>query len=179
VYERRQRSWLGGLAALGVLAGAACTPVSPTAQPGANPTPTAAPDLVSGARNAVSSAQTVVPAAQGTLQAAATAVSPQIQYVVGIMSTILGGGVQVQMEQEPPDATNNAQVRSVHLHAVDATGTYAKLDKNGREKTAEAVLLGTSQFYPQATVDLLIVDANNRTLMTASRAPGEEPKLDD
>jgi hypothetical protein len=164
---------------LASLVACACTPVSPTAPSGASPTPTAAPDLVSGARSAVSGAQTVLPAAQGTLQAAATAVSPQIQYVVGIMSSILGGGVQVQVEQEPPDAANNTQVTSVHVRATDASGTYANLDKDGREKTAEAVLLATSQFYPQATVDLLIVDGANRTLMTASRAPGEPPKLDD
>jgi hypothetical protein len=134
---------------------------------------------LSGARTAVSGAQTALPIAPGTLQAAATAVSPQAQYVVQILASILGGGVQVQLEQQPPDAATASQVTNVHLRATDATGVFASLDRDGRDKTAQAVLLATSQFYPQATVDLLIVDGANRTLMTASRAPGQPPQLDD
>ena len=112
------------------------------------------------------------------MKMAATAVSPQVQYVVGILTSILGGGVQLQVEQQPPDVANT-QVTIVHLRATDATGTFAGLDRDGQEKTAQAVLLATSQFYPQATVDLLIVDGANHTLMTGSRAPGEPAKLDD
>ena len=168
------------MVALGILAAGACTPVAPTSA-GSGPTPTPLPPAqgaLSGARTAVSGAQTVWPAGQGALQAAATAVSPQVQYVVQILSTILGGGVQLQLEQEPPNAAN-AQVTSVRLRATDATGTFANLDRDGREKTAQAVLLATSQFYPQATVDLLVVDGANRTLITGTRAPGQPPKLDD
>ena len=168
------------MVAFGILAAAACTPVAPTSS-GSGPTPTPQPpaqSALSGARTAVSGAQTVVPAAQSTLQAAATAVSPQVQYITGILTTILGGGVQLQLEQQPPEVANT-QVTNVHLRATDASGTFAKLDRDGREKTAEAVLFATSQFYPQATVDLLIVDGANRTLMTGSRAPGEAAKLDE
>jgi hypothetical protein len=133
---------------------------------------------LSGARTAVTGAQTVLPAAQGTLQAAATAVSPQVQYVTGILSSILGGGVQLELEQQPPDVANT-QVTNVHLRATDARGAFASLDRDGREKTAEAVLFATSQFYPQATVDLLVVDGSNRTLITGSRAPGQPAKIDE
>ena len=169
-----------GVVAFGILATGACTPVSPTSSgPGSTPTPQPPIEgALSGARTAVTGAQTVLPAAQGTVQAAATAVSPQVQYVLGILTSILGGGVQVQMEQQPPDAPNT-QVKTVRLRATDARGAYASLDRNGREKTAEAVLLATSQFYPQATIDLLIVDGADRTLMTGSRAPGQAPKLED
>jgi hypothetical protein len=192
VYERRQRSCLAGagpalgaaVLAFGILAAGACTPVSPTASR-ATPTPTAVPpgqDAVSGAQTAVSGAQTALPAAQSTLQAAATAAanvaaSPQFQYVVQVLTSILGGGVRLQIEQEPMDVPNT-QVTSVRLRATDASGAFSALDRDGREKTAAAVLLATSQFYPQATVDLLIVDGSNRTLMTGSRSPGEPPKLD-
>lgn len=166
--------------AFGILAAGACTPVAPTSS-GAGPTPTPQPtvtDALSGARTAVSGAQTVLPAAQGTLQAAATAVSPQVQYVTQILSSILGGGVQLDLEQQPPDVANT-QVTNVHLRAIDASGAFASLDRDGREKTAEAVLFATSQFYPQATVDLLVVDGSNRTLITGSRAPGQPAKLDE
>ena len=188
MYERRQRSCLadaGGalgrsLVAFGILAAGACTPVAPTSS-GSGPPPTPAPpaqDAVSGARTAVSGAQTVLPAAQGTLQAAATAVSPQVQYVTQILSSILGGGVQLELEQQPPNVPNT-QVTNVHLRATDGSGAFANLDRDGRDKTAEAVLFATSQFYPQATVDLLVVDRSNRTLMTGSRSPGQQAKLDD
>jgi hypothetical protein len=191
VYERRQRSCLGdagaalgaGAIAFGLLAAGACTPVSPTAS--ATPAPTAAAPAqgaLSGAQTAVSGAQTAVPAAQGTIQAAATAAanvaaSPEFQYVTQVLMSILGGGVQVQMEQEPPNVPNT-QVTNVRLRATDGSGAFAGLTSEGREKTAQAVLLAASQFYPRATVDLLIVDGSNRTLMTGSRAPGEPPKLD-
>jgi hypothetical protein len=188
VYERRQRTCLRdagaalatAVVAFGILTGGACTPVSPTASP-ASPTATPPPpasNALGGAQTSVSGAQTVVPAAQGTLQAAATVVSPQVQYVTQILSSILGGGVQLQIEQEPPDAAN-AQVSHLRLRATDATGAFANLDRDGREKTAQAVVLAASQFYPRATVDLLVVDGANRPLLTASRAPGEPPKVDD
>ena len=188
MYERRQRRCLAdagaalgtGVVAFSILAVGACTPVAPTSA-GSGPTPTPLPPAqgaLSGARTAVRGAQTVLPAAQGTLQAAATAVSPQVQYVTQILSSILGGGVQLDLEQQPPDAANT-QVTNVHLRAIDASGAFAGLDRDGREKTAEAVLFATSQFYPQATVDLLVVDGSNRTLMTGSRAPGQQAKLDE
>jgi hypothetical protein len=166
--------------AFGILAAVACTPVAPTSNgPGPTPTPqTPAQGALSGARTAVSGAQTVVPAAQGTIEAAATAVSPQVQYVTQVLTSILGGGVQLDFEQQPPNVANT-QVTNVHLRATDASGAFAGLDRDGREKTAEAVLFATSQFYPQATVDLLVVDGSNRTLMTGSRAPGQPAKLDD
>jgi hypothetical protein len=188
VYERRQRSWLAdagaavstGVVAFGILAAGACTPVSPTASssgPTATPLP-AVQNPLSGAAAAVSGAQTVLPAAQGTLQAAATAVSPQVQYVTQVLSSILGGGVQLQIEQEPPEAAN-AQVTHLRLRATDASGAFAKLDRDGRDKTAQAVVLTASQFYPQATVDLLVVDGANKPVLTASRNPGEPPQVDD
>jgi hypothetical protein len=168
VYERRQRSCLAdagaalgaGVVAFGILAAGACTPVAPTAT-GSGPTSTPEPA-----------------AAQGPIQAAATAVSPQVQYITQVLTSILGGGVQLELEQQPPDVANT-QVTNVRLRATDASGAFAGLDRDGREKTAEAVLFATSQFYPQATVDLLVVDGSNRTLMTGSRAPGQPAKLDD
>ena len=183
MYERRQRSCLAdagaavstGVVAFGILAAGACTPVSPTASGGsAAPTTTSLPP----AQQVVSGAQTAVSGAATALPAAATAVSPQVQYVTQILSAILGGGVQLQIEQEPPDAAN-AQVTHLTLRATDATGALARLDRDGRDKTAQAVLLAASQFYPQATVDLLVVDGSNHPVLTASRNPGEPPNVDD
>ena len=168
-----------------ILAAGACTPVSPTAG-GPTPSPTPGPSgqaVASDAQTTISGAQTALPAAQATIQAAATAVAtlianPQFQYITQVLSSILGGGVQLEVQQEPLNVPNS-QVTNVRLRAIDGSGAYSGLDRDGREKTAEAVLIATSQFYPQATVDLLIVDGANRTLMTGSRAPGEPPKLDD
>jgi hypothetical protein len=153
-----------GLVAFGILAAGACTPVSPT--PGtASPTSTPLPPApLAEARTAVS--------------AAATAVSPQVDYVLQVLRGILGSGVQVQIEQDPPGAPNS-QVTNVRVRATDASGAFARLDRDGREKTAEVVLFAAGQFYPQATVDLLIVDGSDHTLLTGSRAPGQAARLDD
>jgi hypothetical protein len=184
VYERRQRAWLAGVVAFGVFATGACTPVAPTASPTSTPAPGPTPQgAISNAQTAVTSAQTALPAAQGTVQAVATsaasvAASPQFQYITQVLSSILGGGVQLQIDQQPPDAPT-AQVTSLRLKATDTSGAFSGLDKEGREKTAGVVLLAASQFYPQATVDLLIVDGNDRTLMTGTRQPGQSPTLSD
>ncbi|HTD80242.1 MAG TPA: hypothetical protein VK898_21580 [Chloroflexota bacterium] len=170
VYERRQRSWLAALLILGVAALGACTPVAPTASPTAVPTPQ---NLVASAQTVVSGAQTVVPAAQSTLQA-----SPEYQYINQVLTGILGGGVQLQIDQQPPDVPNT-QVTNLRLNATDASGTFARLDRDGRETTAKVVLLAASQFYPQASVDLLIVDGNGQPLLTGTWSPGQAPTVTD
>jgi hypothetical protein len=136
---------------------------------------------ISGAQQAVSTAQTALPAAQTTAQAFATTVataatSSQVQYVLGILTTILGGGVKLDLEQEPPNVPP-AQVITLKMRATDASGTFAALAEDGQAKTIAATLIAAAQFYPQASIQLTVLDGQNRPLMLGTREPGSPPKV--
>ena len=156
---------------LAVLVAGACTPVSPT------PAATA----ISGAQQAVSTAQTALPAVQATAEAITTAAAnvatnSQVQYVLGILTSILGGGVRLDVDQQPPNVPPS-QVITLKLQATDASGTFAALDQQGQEKTVAATLIAAAQFYPQASMQLTVLDGQNRPLMLGSREPGSPPKV--
>ena len=185
------------LAAVAVVAGlGACTPGAPpsdaagaastavagaqNAVGGAQGAVSSAQQAVGTAQRAVSSVQTALPAGQATAQAAATAAarfvaSPPLPDVARALGGVLSGvSVDVSLT---PDAVPNDQVSRAIVTGADSRGGFANLDADGQQRAATAALLVAGQIYPQATVELRIVDASGRTLLSGTKAPGAAPVL--
>jgi hypothetical protein len=115
------------------------------------------------ARSSSEAAQTAIAVAQ-TAVPALPSMGDQIRPLLP--------GVAVDVRTTPPDAPNDA-VTAVSIAGTDGSGTLEQLDPRARDGAASAVLVLAGRYYPKATIELDIKDANGSTLIHASRGPDD------
>ncbi len=119
------------------------------------------------AQNSVQAAQTAIVVGQ---QALATA-QPYMSIVQGALA---GADLKVKTTPDgalPPDITD------VSIQATDAQGNLTQVDPSTRQAAATAALLAASQYFPKATIELAVLDAQGTTLVSGSVAPGQSPSV--
>ena len=119
------------------------------------------------AQNSVQAAQTAIVVGQ---QAFAT-VQP---YAFMLQGALAGADVKVTLT---PDGALPQDVTDVTIQATDAHGSLAQVDSNAREAAATAALLAASQYFPKATIEVNVLDAQGATLVSGSTAPGQSPTV--
>jgi hypothetical protein len=63
------------------------------------------------------------------------------------------------------------------LRGSDTAGTLASLQPFARRLAALAALATAGQLFPNADIELTVVDASGATLLSGSRRPGHEPEV--
>jgi hypothetical protein len=173
VNERRQRvaPALGtGIVALGLLAlGGGCQ---------AGSSIQGAQTAIAGAQTALPDFQTALPGFQATAQAGATLVSGALSdpQAVNAQLQLLLAGVTIDARTTPEGAANDA-VSQVNVTGTDTRGTFTQLDARARQATAAGALVLLGQYYPNATVTLMVVDGAGATLAGGSKSPGQSPAV--
>jgi len=133
------------------------------------------------ARGSVEAAQTAIVVAQTALpavQAAATTVSGALsdsQSALGPLQNLLAGAA-LDVKTMPADAPNDA-VTNVTIDASDTQDNLEQIDPRGRQAAATAALVLASQYYPNATIALNVVDSSGKPLIKATMAPGQLPSV--
>jgi hypothetical protein len=173
VNERRQRvaPALGtGIAALGLLTLVAGCQAGSSIE--------SAQTAIAVAQTALPGLQTALPGVQATAQAGATLISSVLSDPLAINAQLqaLLAGVTIDAKLTPDGATNDA-VSQIDVTGTDARGTFARLDGRARQATTTGALLLVGQYYPNATVTLMVVDGVGGTLASGSKAPGQAPSL--
>ncbi len=119
-------------------------------------------------------AQSSVEAAQTALVVGQSALATVQPYMVMLQGALAGASLDVKITPEgalPQDATD------VHIQATDAQGNLAQVDTATRQAAANAALLAASQYFPNATIQLNVVDASGAILVTGSKVPGQTPSV--
>jgi hypothetical protein len=138
---------------------------------------------VEGAQTAIAVAQTALPGletalpgVQATAQAGATLISGVLSDPLAINARLqaLLAGVTVDATTTPAGAPNDA-VTQVRITGTDAGGTFAQLDALSRRATTTGALMLISQYYPNATIALTVIDGGGATLASGSKSPGGAP----
>lgn len=119
-------------------------------------------------------AQSSVEAAQTALVVGQTALATVQPYAVMLQGTLAGANVDVKTS---PDGAQPQDVTSVSIKATDARGNLVQVDARARQAAASAALLAASQYFPNATIALNVVDASGNTLISGSMAPGQSPSV--
>jgi hypothetical protein len=166
--QRAVRPIFAALLAFGVLGfGAACE---------ANNSMEAARTAVTAAQTGVTTAQTVLPGAQATAQAGATIVSNAVSVAQPVFLMLQGllQGVSLDVQTSPAGAESNA-VTDVLIQGTDSQGRLGQIDAQTRQTAATAALVAASQYYPNATITLKVVDDGGHTLVSGNVAPGQTP----
>jgi hypothetical protein len=167
--ELRQRRTAVLAAMLIAVLGSACgTPQQ--SQSGAPATTIAA------AQSTVAPAVTAAAVVQSTAAPGATAFAGafgrlQPENVARLMGTTMG--VQMTIDVDPPNV-ENTQVTRATLNGTDQNGAFGKLDLPARRSFASAGLQLARQAYPQAQLELTIVDPSGTRLIAVTQAPGGE-----
>jgi hypothetical protein len=131
---------------------------------------------VEAAQTAVVVAQTALPGAHATAQAAATAASGALsdsQSVLGSLQALLSGAT-LEVKTTPSDAANEA-VTAVTIEGTDAHEGLTQVDARARQAAAATALVLASQYYPNATISLNVVDGSGTSLLKGTKAPGQVP----
>ena len=177
-------------AATATVAPVTATPVpaapSPTATP--RPAPTLTPVPVADQSAVVSAVAAAALTAAPAIQATSAALVPTVATVVaGIVArdqtqemlrqvgSVLGG-VSLQVEQDPPNALPG-DTRRLALRGTDAVGSLARLQPLARQLAALTALTAAGGLFPNATVDLVVVDAAGALVLRGSRQPGYQPEV--
>jgi hypothetical protein len=119
------------------------------------------------AQNSVQAAQTAIVVGQ---QAFAT-VQP---YAAILQGALAGADLKVKLT---PEGVLPQDVTDVSIQGTDAQGNLAQVDSSTREAAATAALLAASQYFPKATIELTVLDAQGATLVSGSTAPGQSPSV--
>jgi hypothetical protein len=174
-------------------AASATTFPSPTALPRpapATPRPTLPPDdhplpsptasqarvvatLAAGAQAAQATSAAIVPTVATVV--AGVVQSEQVQDTVRQIAAVLGG-IGLEVDQTPPGAAPLDTMRMV-LRGSDTGGALASLQPFARRLAALAALATAGQLFPNADIELTVVDASGATLLSGSRRPGHEPEV--
>jgi len=144
----------------------------------ANNSMEAARTAVTAAQTGVTAAQTVLPGAQATAQAGATLVSNAVSVAQPVFLTLQGllQGVSLDVQMSPAGAESNA-VTEVSIQGMDNQGRLGQIDAQTRQTAATAALVAASQYYPNATITLKVVDGGGNTLVSGNVAPGQTPTV--
>jgi|SRR6266508_5077830 len=131
------------------------------------------------------------PAAQNDARAAATAVAglttsaqpvaTEVARRVGdldpsnvgrLIGTVMGANVDITRE---PQGVPNEQVTRATLKGTDRSGAFERLDLPARRSFASAGLQLARQSYPQAQIEMTIVDGSGNRLLAVSYPPDGQP----
>jgi hypothetical protein len=133
---------------------------------------------VEAAQTAVVVAQTVVPGAQATALAGATLVSGALgnaQPVATVLQAALQGA-DVRVTTTPDGAGPDAAT-AVGVDAIDAQGALGQMDALTRQVAVSAALVAASQYFPNATITLVVKDPAGKTVVSGSVGPGQTPNV--
>src|SRR5262249_31975688 len=123
-------------------------------------------------------AQTVMPGAQATAEAGATLVSNAISTVQPAIVMLQGLLQDVSLKVTTvPDGAQPSDVTEVSIEGTDSQGRLGQVDALARQAAVTAALAAVQQYYPKATVTLVVLDASGNTVVNARVAPGESPTL--
>ena len=133
---------------------------------------------IQAAQTAITAAQTVLPGAQATAQAGATLVSGAFSNSQPARNALRGllSGATLEVKTTP-DGVDNAAVTNVTIDATDAQGALGQIDPHARQAAGVAALLSAAQYYPNAAIELKVVDASGAVLLNGSVAPGQLPAV--
>jgi hypothetical protein len=138
---------------------------------------------VVGAKTAVDLAQTALPAMQTSLPGIQATAQAGATMVVAVLSDpqaintqlqVVLAGASIDLKRTPAVSANDA-VTQLTITATDTRGTLTQMDATTRQATAEAALLLMSQYYPNATISLTLVDSQGGPLLSGTKAPGQGP----
>ena len=119
-------------------------------------------------------AQSSVEAAQTAIVVGQTALATVQPYTVMLQGALAGANLDVKTT---PDGALPQDITGVTIKATDAQGSLAQVDARTRQAAASAALLAASQYFPNATIQLNVVDASGATLVSGSTAPGQTPAV--
>jgi len=163
MFQARQRTTVTTLVVLaGLVIGSACQ----------------AQSSIQAAQTAIVAGQTALPGAQATAQAGATLVSSALsnaQPLAGTLQALLQGA-SVTVHTTPDGAAPDAATQ-VDITAVDAQGTLAQVSPTVRNAAVAAGLQSAAQYYPKATITLVVNDASGGTVVRGSVRPGQTPSI--
>jgi hypothetical protein len=158
MHKRRQRrsGALGLLLAVGLLGAQACNP---------------------SVQNDARAAATAVAGIAATAQPVATEVARRVgnldpDNVGRLVGTVVGANVDIKLE--PPNVPNT-DVTHATLNGTDRSGAFGRLDVQARRSFAGAGLQLARQSYPNAQIDLTIVDGSGNKLLAVTYPPNGEP----
>ncbi len=171
---------------------AAATATPAPAQPSLTATPRPAPTvtpLPTADQRAVvaavaAAALTAAPAVQATSAALVPTVATVVSGIVAGEQTqemlrqvgALLGGVTLQAEQDPPNALL-ADTRRVSLRGTDSVGGLARLQPLARRLAALTALTAAAGLFPNAAIDLTVVDASGIVVLRGTHQPGFQPEV--
>jgi hypothetical protein len=158
MHKRRQRDL--SVAALIILAGLLSTAACSVA-----------------AQDDARAAATALAGIQATAQPVATEVARQVgglepANLGRLIGTIMGATIEITTT--PPDVPNDS-VTQATLNGTDRSGAFGRLDIPARRSFANAGLQLARQSYPQAEIDLTIVDAAGNRLLAVTYPPNGQP----
>ena len=129
-------------------------------------------------QSVVVNAQTALPGAQATAQAGATLVSSAFAGSQVIVTTLQGlfSGATLDVHVTPDGAANDAAT-AVSINLTDVSGNVAQLDPTTREAAALAALTAASEYYPNASIMLVVVTSSGTPLIGGSKLPGQAASI--
>jgi hypothetical protein len=133
---------------------------------------------VEAAQTVVVAAQTALPGAQATAQAGATLVSGALTGSQAVLTTLQGVLSEADVKvTTTPDGAESSAVTDVTIDATDVRGALGPIDSHARQAAALAALAAASQYYPNATIALNVVDSAGNPLVSGTKAPGQPPAI--
>jgi hypothetical protein len=132
--------------------------------------------LLSGcqAQSSVQAAQTAIVAGQTAIVAGQSALATVQPYAVILQGALAGANLDVNLT---PNGVLPQDVTNVTIKATDAQGSLAQVDLHTRQAAATAALLAASQYFPNATIQLNVVDTSGSSLVSGNMAPGQQPSV--
>jgi len=129
------------------------------------------------AQNDARTAATAVAGLSATAQPVASEIARRIGNLdpadVGRrIGTVMGSNVEITLE---PSDVPNADVTHAVVHGTDRTGAFGRLDVQARQSFASAGLQLARQSYPNALIDLTIVDGAGSSLVAVTYPPNGPP----
>jgi len=126
------------------------------------------------AQSSVEAAQTAIVAGQTAIVAGQSALATVQPYTAMLQGALAGANLDVKTT---PDGALPQDITGVTIRATDAQGTLARVDAGTRQAAVSAALLAASQYFPNATIQLNVVDASGAPLVSGSTAPGQTPSV--
>jgi hypothetical protein len=123
------------------------------------------------ARSSVEVAQTAVVVAQTALPVAQAGSERALTVLQGLLS---GATLDIKTS---PDGADNPDVTDVSIDATDSRNAIGQIDPRARQAMVATALLATAQAYPNATIELEIVDGSGNVLASGRVAPGQTPSV--
>jgi hypothetical protein len=131
------------------------------------------------AQNDARTAATAVAGLVATAQPAATEVARRVGNLdpanVGrLIGTVIGANVDITIE---PRGVPNEEVTHATLNGTDRSGAFGRLDTQARRSFASAGLQLARQSYPNAQIDMTILDGSGAPLLAVTYPPNGQPSF--